>query len=59
MDAFGTVVFVAVISFCIGSPISHYFKDERAFDEIVEQCTKQGYIQDKTTRIICSKENTK
>jgi len=30
--------------------------DFRHFDEIAKQCTRQGYIQDNTIRIICQKE---
>ena len=30
--------------------------DYRHFDTITEQCKTQGYIQNKTTRIVCSIE---
>ena len=30
--------------------------DYRNFDKIVQQCEKQGFIQDKTIRVSCSVE---
>ena len=33
--------------------------DTRHFNDIEAQCKQQGYIQDKTTRILCSVEEKK
>ena len=36
--------------------VGHLTMDFRHFEEIAAQCEKQGYIQNDTTRIICTKE---
>lgn len=46
----GCVVVFALIGF--GFSVG----DFRYFNTIAHQCEKQGYIQDKTTRVLCSIE---
>lgn len=47
-------VFVAVCLAVCG--VVFIFTDNRQFRDIEAQCKQQGYIQDKTTRILCSVE---
>lgn len=54
-DIFGPFVVIGVIGLAIVGAFT-VFGDFRHFDSVKEQCVKQGYIQDKTTRIVCSVE---
>ena len=55
-DFFGYVVIFIV--FCLSLVgTTTLATDTRSFSTLIEQCRTQGFIQDKTTRIICSVEN--
>lgn len=56
MDAIIAKFFITVIAILVGIGIAHIVIDHRSFAEIKMQCEKQGFIQDKTTRIKCEVE---
>ena len=51
----GLVLFIAMGVLAVFG-VAHLTMDFRHFKEIAAQCEKQGYIQNDTTRIICTKE---
>jgi len=56
MDGFfGIIVFVALVTLATFGGI-HLTMDFRHFLEVEKQCKAQGYIQNQTTRILCSIE---
>ena len=52
------LVFILATWFTIATAFSLQFAtvDYRNFDRIVQQCEKQGFIQDKTIRVKCTVE---
>ena len=52
--SFGIIMLTVVALAVVGA--FTVFGDFRHFDAVKAQCVKQGYIQDKTTRILCSVE---
>jgi uncharacterized membrane protein YidH (DUF202 family) len=53
----GFVVAVFMLLITLAIPGGMFLvMDFRHFNEVVAQCERQGYIQNNTTRIICSKE---
>ena len=52
---FPLVVFAAMLVLAIAGAM-FFVMDFRHFNEVVKQCTEQGYIQNKTTRIKCAVE---
>lgn len=56
MDTFFAILFALWIGFSGATTLVFNFGDYRLFDDIQKQCETQGYIQNKTTRIICKKE---
>lgn len=57
MDEFLIGLFAFVVLSFAGVGLVATVADVRYFDTISEQCVKQGFIQNKTTRITCSLEN--
>jgi hypothetical protein len=55
-DSFFTVMFIVVVLLLAMTGAMFLVLDFRHFKEIAAQCEKQGYIQNDTTRIICTKE---
>ena len=55
-DSFFTVMFIVVVLLLAATGAMFLVLDFRHFKEIAAQCEKQGYIQNDTTRIICTKE---
>jgi|688.fasta_scaffold529982_2 hypothetical protein len=58
-DAPGAIpVFIAVVVLAALSAVGiiAIFTDNRHFGDIESQCKQQGYIQNKTTRIMCKVE---
>jgi hypothetical protein len=55
-DSFFTVMFIVVVLLLATTGAMFLVLDFRHFREIAIQCEKQGYIQNDTTRIICTKE---
>ena len=53
IDDFLGVCLIALIVTPLGAGVSHLFVDYRTFSEVVEECRKTGYLQDKATRIYC------
>ena len=53
-----TLMVILITWFIMANVVSlqHAFNDYRKFDRLVEQCEKQGFIQDKTIRIKCAVE---
>ena len=54
-DIFGIIVFVALVTLATFGGV-HLAMDFRHFSEVEKQCKAQGYIQNQTTRILCSIE---
>jgi hypothetical protein len=54
-DFMGIVVLVLVLVLAVFGTL-HLSMDFRHFDSIVAQCEKQGYIQNNTVRLMCTKE---
>jgi hypothetical protein len=54
-DIFGIIVLVTLFVLSVFG-VTHLAMDFRDFSEMESQCRAQGYIQDKTTRILCSIE---
>ena len=50
-------IFAAIVIGCVvglaALGVSTMMMDFRHFDDVVRQCKEQGYIQDKTTRVLC------
>ena len=57
-DSFFTVMFIVVVLLLAMTGAMFLVLDFRHFKEIAAQCEKQGYIQNDTTRIICTKEKS-
>lgn len=51
-DILGVVAAVCIAGFA-GVGVTAMVLDVRHFDDVVRQCREQGYIQDKTTRVLC------
>jgi len=58
MDELIAIILISWLVFTSTCTLQFGVTDYRKFSDITEQCNKQGFIQDKTTRIIC-KEETK
>ena len=56
MDDFLTALVVAALIVMATLGGAHLAMDYRYFNTIVAQCEKQGYIQNETVRINCTKE---
>jgi len=56
IDDFLGVVFVLFLAVCVALAAIFVMTDQRHFGAIVKQCKEMGYIQDDTTRIVCSPE---
>lgn len=54
-EFFAVLVLVVVLTLDVFGTI-FIAGDFRHFDDITKQCVEQGYIQNRTTRIICHKE---
>ena len=54
-DIFGMIIAVALIVLATLGSV-HLAMDFRHFDDVEKQCKAQGYIQNQTTRILCSIE---
>lgn len=55
-DMFFPVVFFITIGVLAVFGGVHIVMDFRHFNQIVAQCEKQGYIQNDTVRVMCTKE---
>lgn len=53
-------IFAAIVIGCVvvlaALGVSTMMMDFRHFDETVKHCEERGYIQNKTTRVLCSVE---
>ena len=54
-DVFGAILAGLIITLATLGGI-HLAMDFRHFDQVVAQCEKQGYIQNETVRVMCTKE---
>jgi hypothetical protein len=54
-DIFGIIFFVALLVLSAFGT-THLTMDFRHFSDVENQCKEQGYIQNRTTRILCSIE---
>ena len=58
-EVFGAILFGIVLAAATFGVIE-FFQDNRNFQqEIVEVCTKRGYVQDDNTRVLCQVEPKK
>jgi len=56
MDDFASIALGLAVSFLIAVGVLFLVMDFRHFDSIERRCAKVGFIQNDTTRILCSVE---
>jgi hypothetical protein len=54
-DIFGMIILAALVTLSAFGSV-YLAMDFRHFSEVERQCKEQGYIQNQTTRILCSIE---
>ena len=60
MDDLPGVIVCVFVTVCLAvCGVVFIFTDTRHFNAIEAQCKQQGYIQNETTRILCSVEEKK
>ena len=52
-------ILISLALFCIAITFVFFLFDWRLFDSVAKQCESVGFIQNHSTRIICSLEKTK